>query len=244
MKIGVFGDIHSNLNALTRVLSALKRHGCDRLVCLGDIVGYGPRPQECVDLIRGMRIPAVIGNHDDWIGNYLRLAGTSDYVRDMIIWTKKQLSPEAVAFIKSLPPQATVGGVGFVHSSNCIDLRYWPYVRDLPTLKENFHYQQTDVAFCGHTHRPAIGVYHEEEGSFFIEVEPIVYLQHGYKLLINPGSVGQPRDGDPRAACAIYDSDEHSVEFLRVEYDIERTQQEMVEAGLPEPYIERLALGR
>ena len=243
MKIGFIGDIHANLAALTSVLSYLRTEKCTKIICLGDIVGYGPRPQECVDLIRALQIPTVMGNHDDWIGTYLRLAGTSDHVRDMIIWTKKQLTPESVAWLKALPLRDSYGGIDFTHSSNCPDNKYWPYVRDLPSLAENFRHQKSPICFYGHTHRPAFGVFREGEQPYFAKLESVMHIPTGYKVLINPGSVGQPRDGDPRAACAIYNTKDQTVHFIRVEYDIKRTQDEMTLAGLPEPYIKRLLKG-
>ena len=244
MKIGIIGDIHANLAALTKVLSLLKTEQCAKILCLGDVVGYGPRPQECVDLVRALKLPTVMGNHDDWIGNYLRLAGTSDFVRDMIIWTKKQLRPDAVEWLKTLPVKDAYGGIDFTHASNCPDTKYWPYIRDVNSLAENFRYQRSPLCFYGHTHRPAIGIYREGEEPCFIETGDRVQLPHGYRILINPGSVGQPRDGDPRAACAIYETKTHSVRFIRVEYDIRRTQDEMVAAGLPEAYVMRLERGK
>ncbi len=244
MRIGVMGDIHSNLAALTRVVTYLRSEKCMKIICLGDIVGYGPRPQECVDLVKGYKMPTVMGNHDDWIGNYLRIAGTSAEVRNMIIWTKKHLTPEAVEFLRSLPNRGSYGGIDYVHASNAPDNRYWPYVRDLPSLEENFRHQKTKVCFHGHTHRPALGVCYEEETPYFAQLSDVHFLEEGCRYLINPGSVGQPRDGDPRASCAIYDSKDQSISFMRLDYDIARTQEEMVAAGLPEPYCKRLALGK
>lgn len=244
MKIGILGDIHGNLQALTRALHALRSEGCDQIVCTGDLVGYGPRPQQCIDVIRAQNIPCVVGNHDEWMASQRMLWGISEAVRAMVAWTRSMLSSEGRKFLLELDPSASFEGCGIVHASHATGEHYWPYVRDAMTLEENFEYQQVEVAFNGHTHIPAVGVFRDAAEMGFLPVAEEVELPDGYQVLINPGSVGQPRDGDYRAACAVYDADARTVRFLRVDYPVAQTQEEMAANNLPQIFIERIAVGR
>ena len=161
----------------------------------------------------------------------------------MIHWTRQALTPERRDWLRQLPPRHHYGGIDLVHASNAIAEHYWPYVRDDKTLRENFTYQKGPICFCGHTHVPAIGVHLSDDENGFIKIDDRVVIPEGYRALINPGSVGQPRDGDPRAACAVFETKDRSVRFLRVEYNVAQTQKEMRAAGLPDVFIKRLETG-
>lgn len=244
MKIGIIGDIHGNLQALTRVLHRLKSEGVMKILCVGDVVGYGPRPQQCIDLMRSLAIPCVLGNHDSWMTNDRVLWGVSDPVRAMVDWTRSVISPDGRKWLLALPKSLDYAGLGIVHATNAIADNYWPYIRDPASLAENFQRQEFHVCFYGHTHIPAIGVFRPPDELGFLPVQEQVNLPTGYRVLVNPGSVGQPRDGDNRAACAVVETRNMGLQFLRVEYNIAQTQREMQEAGLPAFFAERLMIGR
>ncbi|HCN09667.1 MAG TPA: hypothetical protein DIT01_17205 [Lentisphaeria bacterium] len=243
MKIGILGDIHANLEAFHAILGALETEECGKILCTGDIVGYGPNPQECVDLVRELKMPCVMGNHDEWTVVQQVRWEISDLVKEDIIWTRATLSEDAMAWLTELPRFHAYGGVEVIHASNAPSM-IWPYVRDEKSLVMNFKYQKCSICFNGHTHVPAIGCKSLDTDPLFLDLSEQMQLATGCKLLINPGSVGQPRDKDPRAACAIYETRDRSLRFVRVPYDIARTQEAMAAVDRPQHFIDRLALGQ
>lgn len=247
MLLGVFGDIHSNIEALTSVYDKLIGLGCERIVCLGDIVGYGASPGECIDFLKAKKIVCVKGNHDfftldrhkqiDW--------EMKDYSRDAIIWTQTQLNKQQFAWLESLPFSIKVAGVQFVHSSmETLDGEYWPYVLDPKTAQFHFCLQDCQVAFCGHIHIPLLFTCSENDG---IKMEMLkstrLELESSNKYLINPGAVGQPRDFDWRASAVTYDTETGTLEPVRVEYEVAITQEKIIAAGLADDLAERLSNG-
>jgi predicted phosphodiesterase len=242
MKIGVIGDIHANLPALETVLSFLDREHCVRIVCVGDVVGYGPHPAECIDQLVQRKIPCVRGNHDDWTVSEHIQWSVSSLVRRNIAWTRSVLTTAHLDWLQARPPTLVYGGVAFVHASNAPS-RFWPYVRGLSRLERNFEHQQQSLCFNGHTHVPAIGLRLPNGRSQFVDVSGEFSVPKGYRALINPGSVGQPRDGDPRAAFAVCEVGRREIRFHRLTYDVGRTQAAMRAAGLDDAFITRLELG-
>jgi diadenosine tetraphosphatase ApaH/serine/threonine PP2A family protein phosphatase len=245
VRITIVSDVHANLAALEAVLQhAEQRQALDEVWALGDLVGYGPQPGECLARLRGYPLYAVIGNHD------LAAVGgmdTRDFNPDAAAanaWTAKQLSKEDSAFLSALPETLVRDGITMVHGS----LRHpvWEYIFTEDAAIGQFELQETPYSFVGHTHVPM--VFEEVPGRR----KPIIWpLSDGdvlelreRRLIVNPGGVGQPRDGDPRTAYAVYDADERTVSVFRLPYDIERTQQLMEQAGLPERLIRRLSYGR
>jgi predicted phosphodiesterase len=203
VKIAFIADIHGNLQALTRVIMAIKKESCDQIICLGDVVGYGPRPQQCIDIIRSYNIPCILGNHDEWMGGEYLISGVNEQVRGILRWTRDQLTPSGRDWVKQLPKRMHFDGFDIVHATNAESNTQWPYVIDDKSLLENFINQTCQICFSGHTHIPAIGVYQNEEDMGFIKINEEMELPEKYKCFINPGSVGQPRDRDPRAAYLI-----------------------------------------
>ncbi len=247
MLLGVFGDIHSNIEALASVYDKLTGIGCERIVCLGDIVGYGASPGECIDFLKNKNIACVKGNHDFFTLDRQRQTDweMKDYSRNAIIWTQTQLSEQQFAGLESLPFSIKIAGVQFVHSSmETLDGEYWPYVLDPKTAQFHFCLQDCQVAFCGHIHIPLLFTCSETDG---IKMEMLkskrLELESNNKYLINPGAVGQPRDFDWRASAVSYDTETGKLEPVRVEYDVAMTQEKIIAAGLAEDLAERLSSG-
>jgi diadenosine tetraphosphatase ApaH/serine/threonine PP2A family protein phosphatase len=245
VRITLVSDVHANLSALEAVLQDAEQHNAlDELWALGDLVGYGPQPAECLALLRKYPFHTVTGNHD------LAAVGgmdTSDFNPEAAAanaWTAKQLSKEDAEYLSGLPEVLIRDGITMVHGS--LRRPVWEYIFGEDAAAAQFDRQETPYSLVGHTHVPM--VFEEVPGRR----RPIVWpLSHGdvlelreRRLIVNPGGVGQPRDGDPRAAYGIYDADERTISVYRIPYDIERTQEAMKEAGLPERLITRLSYGR
>lgn len=240
-KIAILGDIHSNLEALETVLADAKAQGVDECLCTGDVVGYNASPHECIDIIRGIGCPVVKGNHDHYVASEQNLEDFNPYAAAVVQWTREQLNAEEMEFLHTMPFSVTKTGIAIVHSTMDRPENFG-YVFDNQQAEANFIYQKSLVCFHGHTHCPAI-FEKQMSGVFRIDAQDIV-LRPGRKYFINVGSVGQPRDGDPRAAYAIYDMQERTVRFRRLQYDIASAQKRIRAAGLPERLAERLAVGQ
>lgn len=239
MKYAVLGDIHGNMEALQAVLEDARQHSVSHYVCVGDIVGYNANPAECLQIIRSLNCVCVCGNHDHYCSNAVALTDFHPLAANVVDWTRSHLSEEDITFLKGLRLVRNMGVFSLVHST--LDMPdKWGYVFDELEAESNFNYQSTAVCFHGHTHQPA--VFEKADGvrrSDAMNVKIVL----GKKYFINVGSVGQPRDGDPRASYAIYDVDAKEIAFRRVVYDYEETQRKIREAGLPERLAQRLALG-
>jgi len=242
MRYGIIADIHANLDAFTAVLADIKQQGgVDELWCLGDVVGYGPQPGECISLLRETTNICVAGNHD--LAATGRL-GTEDFnpaAATACHWTEHQLSPEDKKYLNNLPEVIEKGDFTLVHGSPREPV--WEYILSTGTARDNFAYFRTTHCLVGHSHRPMVFSYNKgtcSGGSFPVDS----WLSMGNsRLIINPGGVGQPRDGDPRASYAIYDSDNKKIRLYRVEYDIKSTQIKMKAHGLPANLVTRLSYG-
>ncbi|HEY3463001.1 MAG TPA: metallophosphoesterase family protein [Gaiellaceae bacterium] len=241
MRVAVVSDIHSNLHALEAVLAAIDAEAPDELWCLGDLVGYGPRPNECCAAIADRADVCLAGNHD------LAVQGTIDleeFHGDAAIaatWTRDVLDPEAKELLDRLEPAGAAHGVALYHGSARDPV--WEYVLGDEGALATFELTDSALVLVGHTH-VALQIV-QSGGEIGGRVAPAgTELElGGVRALLNPGSVGQPRDGDPRAAYLLLDLDAQRASFRRAEYDVERTQREMREAGLPEMLAARLELG-
>ncbi len=240
MKFAILGDIHSNLEALQNVLADAQAQGVNRYACVGDIVGYNANPVECLNIVRDLNAISVRGNHDHYCSHPESLSGFHPLAADVVSWTRKQLSPEQQDYLRNLRYVAPVETFTIVHST--LDMpEQWGYVFDRLEAESNFNYQTTTLCFYGHTHMPLA---FEKTDSIRFGLYTKLKVGLGRKYFINVGSVGQPRDGDPRAAYVVYDMITNSVELRRVAYDIEKTQRKILEAGLPGRIAARLAQGR
>ncbi len=242
MCYAIIGDIHANSTAFTAVLADIKRlGGVEKVWCLGDIVGYGPDPHECIALLRQYNHVCVAGNHD-WAAS--GKIDTSEFNPDAAAachWTANQLSPEDVEFLGNLPLVIQEGDFTLVHGSPREPI--WEYITSTGIAKENFAYFKSQFCLVGHSHVPL--VFRCSEASVSVsQLLPNAKLTLGKsRLIINPGGVGQPRDGDPRASYAIYDSETKLLRLYRVPYDIGATQARMIEHGLPSRLVARLSYG-
>lgn len=236
----VISDIHSNLAALEAVLAAAAGQW-DELWCLGDLVGYGPRPNECVALLREQPHASLSGNHDWAALGKLDISEFNHEARTAVLWTRDTLTTETRAYLETLPALNSLAGVTMAHGSP----RYpvWEYVLDIETAAENFAYFETPLCLVGHTHVP-LAVLGERDDFWMLDTAVGEVLSWGEaRCLINPGSVGQPRDEDPRAAYGLLDLQAGTWEFCRVDYDIAETQRQMRQEGLPEVLAARLRYG-
>ena len=233
-------DVHANLAAFQAVLSDIeKRGGADEIWCLGDIVGYGPDPSECIALLRQLPHLCVAGNHD-WAA--IGKVDISDFNPDAAQacrWTATQLTPEDARYLESLPLTLRRNDFTIVHGSPREPI--WEYVVSTQSAKANFGYFETRFCLVGHSHVPL--VFESTGPTCLLEELPSELKLGGNRLIINPGGVGQPRDGDPRAAYAIYDEGNKTIYHYRVPYDIEATQEKMVKRGLPSFLVVRLSYG-
>ncbi len=242
MRGAILADIHANLAAFNAVLEDIKgQGGVEELWCLGDIVGYGPDPRQCIELLRQHTGVCVAGNHD-WAAT--GKIDTSDFNPDAAAaarWTAGQLTPEDRQYLDGLPLSVVRGDFTLVHGSPREPI--WEYILSPATACDNFGYFKSQVCLVGHSHSPAI--YRPEDGKcMVIETPPgTEFKLDGTRLIINPGGVGQPRDGDPRAAYASYDSEKKSISFCRVSYDVAATQARMLRADLPVRLASRLSYG-
>jgi diadenosine tetraphosphatase ApaH/serine/threonine PP2A family protein phosphatase len=243
VRVAVVSDIHGNLAALEAVLAALEAEGTDELWCLGDLVGYGARPNECCAAIESRASFCLVGNHDLAVRGTIDLEEFSGDAGAAARWTREVLSPEALAFLNRLSPQGKRGEVAMFHGSARDPV--WEYVLSDEAALTTLALTEEPIVLVGHSHAALhVGIRgdHDVDGDFAPAGTELDL--RGRRTLLNPGSVGQPRDGDPRAAYLVLDLDERTASFRRAEYDVERTQREIREAGLPELLAARLRLGQ
>jgi len=242
VRIAVVSDIHSNLVAFETVLRALGE--IDQLWCLGDIVGYGPRPNECVDRLAALKHLAVAGNHDHAAIGKIGVEDFNPFAALAAQWTTDALADATREYLAALPTIQTSGEFTLVHGSPRGPI--WEYLLTVASATVSFDHFGGPFCLVGHTHVPAIFA-RSPEGE--VQVRRIVgdydlpLKRPGWRFILNPGSVGQPRDDDPRASCLLIDTDRATASWRRVEYDIAETQQEMRRARLPARLVERLAHG-
>jgi predicted phosphodiesterase len=240
--VAVISDIHSNLAALEAVLEALDGQPVDEIWCLGDLVGYGPQPDECVGLVRSRAAVCLAGNHDLVVSGEISASVFSHDAGAAAAWTRATITPETQAVLDRLEPSGVRQGVELYHAS--IRDPVWEYVIDDRTAMSCIELQNSKLALIGHSHVALVYGYRGEH--FLAGTAPagtVLELNDG-PYLLNPGSVGQPRDGDPRAAFMLLDTDAGQATWMRVEYDIDRTRQAIEQAGLPPRLGSRLYEGR
>lgn len=241
MKTLLISDIHANLTALEAVLA--DAGSFDAAWCLGDLVGYGPDPNECVERVAALpNLQCVMGNHDAAALRRIEIDAFNPEARAALLWTQQRLSPPSAAFLNERPEMITVDQITLAHGSPRQPV--WEYLLDTRTATANFDYFDTLYCFVGHTHLPVIYYLPDDQRmAHLIVPENTTQVALAPRAIINPGSVGQPRDRDPRAAYALLDMDDYTWEWHRVAYDITRVQERMRQAELPERHIVRLAAG-
>ncbi len=245
MRYAVLSDVHANLEALEAVLADLAARRPDAVLCLGDFVGYGPDPVACVDRLRPLLRGAVLGNHDAAaVDPQDTLAARfNPYAYEAVMWTRRQLTETVRAYLQGLPHRLTPDGFLCVHGSVRDPIE--EYILDVETARASFASAAFDLCLVGHTHIPAVFT----QAGEAVVAEPLlagrpIRLRPDRRYIINAGSVGQPRDGDPRAAYLWLDTDAREATLVRLTYPLARTQQKMRAAGLPPILADRLAYGR
>ncbi|MCX5772810.1 MAG: metallophosphoesterase family protein [Candidatus Hydrogenedentes bacterium] len=244
MKYAIISDIHANLQALIAVLDKIDNIGVDQVVCLGDVVGYNGNPNECVEMVRERQIPTICGNHDAVACGASEPWGFNPVALAAAIWTRENLKAVNLDWLRSLPNTRRFEHFLAVHGSPMDRDTYmfsWEdVIPHLNFLKE----QEVTVCFFGHTHCPGIFSADSNLSIDTFEDATRFMLEENKTYLINPGSVGQPRDGDRRAAFGLFDTDTREYELVRVSYPIKLAAEKVIEVGLPQFLAERLSLGR
>jgi predicted phosphodiesterase len=241
MRVAVISDIHANLYALEAVLSAIDREHVDAIWCLGDLVGYGPRPNRCCAAVRARADLSLAGNHDLGVIGRLELSDFSPDAAAAARWSRTVLDEDARGFLGSLPPSAEHGGVELFHGSPRDPI--WDYVLTDEAAEASFRLTSADVVLVGHSHVALALAWERDALAGGIAPGGSEHDLSRGRWLLNPGSVGQPRDGDPRAAYLVLDLGRRFASFRRVAYPVERTQAEIWDRGLPDTLAERLAHG-
>ena len=240
MRFAIFSDIHANLEALDAVLKDAQEHHCKHFVCLGDVVGYNANPHECIKRIRDLDCPIVKGNHDEQASLIESSRDFNELAERAIQWTRDHLTAEDKMWLHDLRLQRQVQDFTIVHATLDTPAQ-WGYVFTNLDAAASFTYQHTTVCFFGHTHIPMAFI--RDEGVRHVNME-LLRIETGKKYFINTGSVGQPRDGDWRAAYCIFQTDKNVVEQRRVKYNVATAMEKIIKAGLPRLLAERLKLGR
>jgi predicted phosphodiesterase len=242
MRVAVVSDIHANLHALEAVLVAIDADPVDELWCLGDLVGYGPKPNECCAIVQARAAVCLAGNHDLAVRGTIDLVEFSGDAGTAAAWTREVLANEARAFLDGLEPAGKAAGAALFHGSARDPV--WEYVLSDEAAVTTFMLTEEPLVLVGHSHAALQVALREEVLEGGLAPDGTEFELADARWLLNPGSVGQPRDGDPHAAYLLLDLDAQRASFRRVAYDIDRTQSEMRAVGLPEALVERLAAGQ
>ena len=241
MRILVISDIHANLPALEAVLAAAETF--DAVWCLGDLVGYGPDVNEVVEKVRSLPgLVCIMGNHDSAVIGQIELAAFNREARESIIWTQAVISPDNLQFLKGLPEKLVIGNATLVHGSPRSPV--WEYLLDGQNAYENFAHFDTPFCFVGHTHIPIVYYWRGENNSVdwrLLNNEDMPISDA--RMIVNPGSVGQPRDHNPRAGYLIFWPELATWKAYRVEYDMSGVQKRILAAKLPDRHAQRLSNG-
>lgn len=240
MRYGIFSDIHGNLEAFQQVLEAYKKEDIDRYFCVGDIVGYGADPGECIKQTKKLQALTVAGNHDWAAVEVTDIAYFNQVAKQAILWTKERLSTEEKSFLKSLQLVFENSDLILVHGTLSRPEEF-NYLLDTDSAIIDFGLMKKNICFIGHSH--IVGVFIEAKGEISYSVQAQIKIDPKKKYIVNVGSVGQPRDRDNRASYCVFDTEKREVYLKRVEYDITKAQEKIIKAGLPSFLAARLLTG-
>lgn len=246
MRLAVFSDIHANYEALQAVVDDLKNQKIDRYVCLGDIIGYGANPNECIDLVRSLpNVIVILGNHDAAVIWGTTPFGMSKAAQEVIFWSMERLTEENLTFIKDLEPTRVMGDMIFSHA-NPYNPKAWRYVNSRKYAARTFAKTRNRLVFIGHTHRPMVITRQNFFQMSFEEPEPstLYIVNPRNRQIYNCGSIGQPRDGKPLACYLIFDTRTRQLTYRRIDFDHQKAAAKILAAGLPASLAKRLAKGR
>lgn len=238
MKIAVISDVHANLEALEACLAKLDELKPDKLVCLGDMVDYCAQPNECIELIKNNADVVILGNHDEAQFNYKLAEGFTENAYKSSVHTRSVIKHEYAEYLKTLPNSYSTEGLLFIHASP-LALPGYKYILTPEAAKENFDSFTEKICFIGHSHRPII---FEEHGSNVLNID-CVNIDRKYRYIINTGSIGQPRDADPRLSFGLFDTETYKYCNYRVEYSAENASKKILLEGLPVFLAERILKG-
>lgn len=232
MRLAIISDIHANLEALTRALELIASQNVDEIICLGDIVGYGANPNECVELVRERCSTVLLGNHDAATLDLSLARHFTTFARISAAWTAEQLTEASRLYLGTLPLTARRPDLLFVHASP-YEPEEWHYVLSAIDAQPALRSFAERICFIGHTHVPAI----------YTESGQVARVERNVKALVNVGSVGQPRDGNPLLSYGLFDTEKWTYVNVRSEYDVERAGEKILRAGLPRALADRLVVG-
>ncbi len=242
MRYGLISDIHGNLEALNAVLSEIDKLQIDTILCLGDVVGYGPNPNECASIVKERAAVCLIGNHDEAALGRVDLEFFNYIAREAIEWTMKQLNAESVDYLTPLPYTHEFENNLLVHASPD-EPRRWNYIISLEDAEQSFAAFEQQLCFIGHSHTPWV-IDLPPEGRMQVRQDYPLTFREPHRYLINVGSVGQPRDRNPAAAFGILDTKKNEYVLKRTTYDVAKTQKKIRAQGLPSFLADRLASGQ
>ena len=237
MRYAVLSDIHANAEAFGVVMADIKKRDIDKTICLGDLVGYCASPRMCLKMAKKLNV-VLMGNHDYAVVNSDLAEKFTFHARIAVEWTRGHLTAAETGMISGLPFTYREQDATFVHATP-MDPRSWVYIMYLDDAMDAFGFFNTPLCFIGHSHYPVV---FSDRGK--IVKEETVVFEKGIRYLVNVGSVGQPRDADPRACYVVYDQDTRTVEYVRLKYNIQAAQRRMEKAGLPPFLVKRLNEGR
>jgi len=242
MRIGLIGDIHGNYLAFQAVMNILEKENLDGIYCTGDLVGYGPQPAECIDLAMEKKIVSVLGNHDHYVTLLVdsHIDKLRPDVQETIRWTQQHLDIKHLRWLSQLPKSLEFQEFSLIHGS--YGPKPWSYLINERRITRNFRYQKHNLAFCGHSHMPLLAIQKTNSPPSLTFLKNCIVPEDD-KVIINIGSVGQPRDYDPRACCVIFDFEDRSLRVIRTPYDIATVQDMMKKENMPEKFYKRLEKG-
>jgi len=246
MKIGIISDIHANLEALNKVMSILtNEQKVDEIICIGDIVGYGANPNECVQIVKENVKYCVAGNHDYGAVKKTPIKNFNKFAKEAIKWTQRKLSVNNCEYLQQLPliEKIPTWNIMTVHSSPSSPST-WQYLLSIEKIRDEFNYFNEKICFVGHSHQPIVFEKCKNEVNFFTAKNGLnIEIRDKNKYIVNVGSVGQPRDENPQSSFCIFNTENNRLRILRIDYKIKNAQKKIVEAGLPIFLAGRLAIG-
>jgi len=242
MRYAIFADVHSNLEAYEAFLTDAKKESIDRCFCIGDIVGYGSDPIKCIELTRELKCPIVCGNHEHALTGKLSIDRFNQLAGESLLWTQERIDDSEKDYLNNIDCVYQEEGLTLVHGS-LNDPPEFNYVTDRKTAHIALSLQDTYLCFIAHTHVPGL-FYYTNDGDIDFKYAPKIVLKEEDRFLINVGSIGQPRDGDWRACYCIYDKSHGTIQFKRIEYDVKKASDKIIESGLPKRLADRILTGR
>ncbi|MBN1354572.1 MAG: metallophosphoesterase family protein [Candidatus Omnitrophica bacterium] len=240
MRYGVISDIHGNLEALEVVADALADENIDKILCPGDIVGYGANPAECIKILTGLNTIVVCGNHDAGSVGLSDINCFNEAARIAVLWTRKTLTESDIIYLKNLEFVYKDRSITLVHGT-LQEPEEFHYMLDEKAARATFDLMDTTVCFIGHSHVPGAFIYRKNRADY--TNAEIIKVRNAEKVIINAGSVGQPRDGNPSLCYCVYDTDKERITFKRLPYNVPKAQGKILKAGLPHFLAHRLSQG-